>query len=368
MTERRRMIVAIGGPLALFLVYLFSWPVPVDPVAWDAPADAGLVDPFEANDRLRGARLIDIAPHEGPEDIAGGPDSLIYTGTSDGRIIRLSPTGGGLEVFADVGGRPLGLDFDADGNLLVANATVGLQQVTPGGEVRLLTNTVSGEPFFYANDVATAADGRVFFTNATTRFNPADFAGTANAARLDVIEHGGRARVLKFDPGSEQTTVVVDGLEFANGVAISDDQRFLVIAETGSYRLLRHWLEGPDAGSTEVLIDNLPGLPDNVNNGLNDRFWVGLVVRRNAQLDAMSDKPWLRKLVLRLPPALQPVIDPPSHVFSINGDGEVLMNLQDTGSRLPALTGVYESSDALWLSTLFGTRTARLDKRDLAYP
>lgn len=362
------MIVAIGGPVALLLAYLLYWPVPVEPVAWDAPADAGLVDPFEPNDRLRSARLIDIAPHEGPEDVAGGPDGLIYTGTSDGKIIRLWSNGGGLEVFAEVGGRPLGLDFDADGNLLVANATIGLQRVSPGGEVSLLSDRVNGERFFYADDVAVAADGRIYFSDATSRFNPAEFAGTANAARLDVIEHGGRGRVLRYDPASGGTVVVLDGLNFANGVAISDDQQFLVIAETGSYRLLRYWLEGPEAGTTEVMIDNLPGMPDNVNNGLNDRFWIGLVVRRNELLDAMSDKPWFRKVLLRLPPALQPAIDPPSHIFSINGDGEVLMNLQDTGARLPALTGAYESKDALWLSTLFGSRTARLDKRDLGNP
>ena len=362
------MIVAIGGPLALLLAYLLLWPVPIEPVAWDAPADAGLVDPFEPNDRLRRTRLVDIAPHEGPEDIAGGPDGLIYTGTSDGKILRMWSNGGGLELFADVGGRPLGLEFDADGNLLVANATVGLQQVTPDGAVRLLTNSVDGEPILYADDVAAGTGGLVYFSDASTRFNPAEFAGTANAARLDIMEHSGNGRVLRFDPGTGATTVVIDGLEFANGIAISDDQQFLVIAETGSYRLLRHWLEGPDAGQTEVLLNNLPGLPDNVNNGLNGRFWVGLVVRRNDQLDAMSGRPWLRKLVLRLPPALQPVIDPPAHVFSISGDGEVLMDLQDTVPRLSALTGAYETADALWLSSLFGNQLGRLDKRDLANP
>jgi sugar lactone lactonase YvrE len=362
------MIVAIGGPLALLLAYLLLWPVPVQPVAWDAPDDAGLVDPFEPNDRLRRARLIDIAPHEGPEDIAGGPDGLVYTGTSDGKILRMWSNGGGLEVFADVGGRPLGLEFDAGGSLLVANATVGLQKVTPGGAVSLLTNSVEGEPILYADDVAVGADGLIYFSDASTRFDPAEFAGTANAARLDIIEHSGNGRVLRFDPGTGATTVVIDGLNFANGLAISDDQRFLVIAETGSYRLLRHGLEGPDAGRTEVLLDNLPGLPDNVNNGLNGRFWVGLVVRRSSQLDAMSDKPWLRKLVLRLPPALQPVIDPPAHVFSVDGEGAVLMDLQDTAPRLSALTGVYETADVLWLSSLFGSRAGRLDKRDLANP
>jgi sugar lactone lactonase YvrE len=214
--------------------------------------------------------------------------------------------------------------------------------------------------------VAVGASGLIYFSDASTRFSPAEFAGTANAARLDIMEHAGNGRVLVFDPGTDSTSVVLDGLNFANGVAISDDQRFLVIAETGSYRLLRHWLAGPDAGQTEVLLDNLPGLPDNVNNGLNDRFWVGLVVRRNGPLDAMSGQPWARKLVLRLPPALQPVIDPPAHIFSINGDGEVLMDLQDTSPRLSALTGAYETSDVLWLSSLFGSQLGRLDKRELA--
>lgn len=362
------MIVAIGGPLALLLAYLMLWPVPIEPVAWNAPVDAGLVDPFEPNDRLRHARPVDIAPHEGPEDIAGGPDGLIYTGTSDGKILRMRADGGGIEVFVDVGGRPLGLEFDATGNLLVANATVGLQQVAPDGTVSLLTNSVDGQAILYADDVAVGADGQVYFSDASTRFNPAEFAGTANAARLDIMEHSGNGRVLHFDPGSGATTVLIDGLDFANGVAISDDQRFLVIAETGNYRLLRHWLEGPDTGRTEVLLDNLPGLPDNVNNGLNERFWVGLVVRRNRPLDAMSGRPWLRKLVLRLPPALQPVIDPPAHVFAINGDGEVLMDLQDTTPQLSALTGAYETRDVLWLSSLFGSRLGRLDKRQLANP
>jgi sugar lactone lactonase YvrE len=368
MTERGRMIVAIGGPLALFLAYLLLWPVPIEPVAWNAPRDAGLVDPFEPNDRLQQATLISIAPHEGPEDIAGGPDGLIYTGTGDGMIVRFSSGGAGVEPFADVGGRPLGLDFDGDGNLLVANATIGLQRIAPDGEVRLLSDSVDGEPVVYANDVAVAADGQIYFSDASTGFSPAAFAGTANAARLDVIEHAGRGRVLRYDPRTDETSLVVDGLNFANGVAVSEDQRFLMIAETGSYRLVRHWLAGPDAGKTDVVIDNLPGLPDNVNNGLNGRFWVGLVVHRNKALDAMSGMPWLRKIMLRLPPAVQPAIAPVSHVFSLSADGDVLMDLQDTTARLPALTGVYETGDSLWLSALFGGATARLDKRDLANP
>lgn len=129
---------------------------------------------------------------------------------------------------------------------------------------------------------------------------------------------------------------------------------------------MRYWLEGPQAGTHEVILDNLPGFPDNINNGLNGRFWIGLVAPRSELLDSMSDKPWLRKLTQRLPAALRPKAEPSSHVIAITGDGEVLMNLQDSAAKLPALTGVFETPDTLWLSTLFGNRAGRFDKQHLA--
>ena len=159
--------------------------------------------------------------------------------------------------------------------------------------------------------------------------------------------------------------VIIDDLNFANGIAISADQSFLLVAETGSYRILKHWIMGPRSGETEVIIDNLPGFPDNINNGLNGRFWIGLVSPRNALLDKLSNKPFIRKIVQRLPAFVRPKAVPSSHVIAIDGDGDVLMNLQDPAARFPALTGVFETRDALYLTSLFGNELARLDKQDL---
>ena len=349
----RRTLGVVLAIVAAFLIYLFFWPVPIDPVAWEAPVDAGLVDPFEPNDRLRKARLIDLGSHQGPEDVAEGSDGLIYTGNN-------------IEVFAKTGGRPLGLEFDSDGNLLVANAYLGLQRITPDGTVEVLTDEYNGEPILYADDVAVANNGMVYFSDASSKFGAMKTGGSYEASLMDLMEHGGHGRIYRYDPTTRETSIILDGLNFANGVAISDDQQYLMINDTGSYRVLRHWLEGPDAGNTEIVIDNLPGFPDNINNGLNGRFWVGLVAPRNKLLDDMSGKPWLRKLVQRLPASVRPKAVPSSHVIAINADGEVLMNLQDTSARMPALTGVCESSNTLWLSSLFGNRVGKLDKRDLA--
>jgi len=358
----------IGGALlAGIAVYLLAWPVPIDPVAWEAPPDAGLVDPFDVNDRLAPARPLDLGSHEGPEDIALGPDGRLYSGTADGLILRFD-TSGRAEIFADTGGRPLGLEFDGAGNLLVANAYLGLQRIGQDGRVEVLANEYDGIKIDYANDVAVALDGTIFFSDSSTKFGAMKSGGSYEASLLDIMEHGGHGRVFRHDPLSGETTLLVDSLNYANGVAISADQSQLLINETGGYRVLRYGLTGPNAGNVEVVIDNLPGFPDNINNGLNGRLWIGLVAPRNRLLDRMSGSPFLRKVVQRLPAALRPRAVPSSHVIAVNADGQVLMNLQDTAASIPALTGVLETRDALWLSSLFGNQVGRLDKSELTPP
>lgn len=355
----------LASLIGLTALYLLFWPVPIEPVAWDAPQNAGLVDPFEPNDRLRKARLIDLGEHEGPEDVAADRNGMIYTVTVDGLIIRMQPDGSNIEVFSEPGGRPLGMEFDVAGNLFVANSFLGLQKVSPDGSVEVLTDSYQGEPITYTDDVAVAENGMIYFSDASSKFGAMKSGGTYEASLLDVLEHGAHGRIYRYDPISAETTIVMDDLNFANGVAISEDQSYLLVNETTSYRIWRHWLAGPDAGKNEVIIDNLPGFPDNINNGRNGNFWVGLVAPRNQLVDDLSGKPFIRKMVQRLPAFFRPKAEPSSHVISITGDGEVLMNLQDTAATVPSLTGVCETEDTLWLTSLFGNRLARLEKADL---
>ena len=354
----------VGGLVAAALLYLLLWPVPIDPVAWEAPADLGLVDPFAPDDRLAPARAIDLGQHEGPEDVTRGIDGRIYATVKDGFVLRIDANGD-VHEFADVGGRPLGIETAEDGSLLVANAYFGLQRISASGEVEILLGEVDGEPIAYADDLAIADDGTIYVSDASVKFGAGQAGGTYEASLLDIMEHGGHGRVIAYEPASGDVRVIVDGLQFANGVAVSDDQDYLLIAETGSYRILKHWLRGPAAGSTEVLLDNLPGFPDNINNGLNGRFWIGLVAPRNETLDALSGSPFLRKVVQRLPATMRPRAIPSSHVIAITGEGDVLMNLQDPAARFPSLTGVFETRDALYLTALFGRELGVLHKKDL---
>ena len=56
-------------------------------------------------------------------------------------------------------------------------------------------------------------------------------------------------RLLVYDPISRVATTLVDGLNFANGVAVSHDQTYVLVNETGKYRVIRYWIAGPQEGA-----------------------------------------------------------------------------------------------------------------------
>lgn len=349
--------------LAAAVLYLLAWPVPIEPVSWQAPENKGLIDPFEINDRLRVARGISIEPFHSPEDATVGVDGRIYATTGSGRIIQIQNRR--VREFSNPGGRPLGIETDQDGSLIVANAHVGLQRIDRNGNVTLLLGEIEGNALYDANSLAIAKDGSVFFSVSSTRFRALDYEGTYGASVLDIMEHGGNGRLYAFDPGSGTVRLLLDGLNYANGVALSEDESFVLVSETGHYRVLKYWLSGERAGSSEVLLENLPGFPDNLKNGANGRFWLGFVAPRNDLLDRLSDRPMLRKTIQRLPAFVRPKAVPASHVIAFDGNGVVLENLHDPSARFPMLTGVLETNRALYLTTLFGNQLPRIDKRDL---
>ena len=346
--------------LALALIgYLALWPVPVEPVAWQAPAAPGYVAAHAPNTGLRDLQRIDLAGEVGPEHVELGPDGKLYTGVLSGKILRIGVDGSAPEVFTDTGGRPLGLAFDGSGSLLVADAAQGLLSIAPNGKASLLANSVDGTPIRFADGVTVAATGKVYFTDASTRFGPAPGEDTEQVATLDVIEHSSTGRVLEFDPASKAVRIVAKGFSFANGIAASRDGRHLLVAESGKYRVWKiaatasgldvtHHAAGQDASQATILFDNLPGFPDNLTRGLDGKYWLGLAGPRN-DLDKLAQWPSLRKMALRVPRALWKTPAPYGHVFAFTEDRQVLVDLQDASGRSPITTGVTEAAGRIFI-------------------
>ena len=359
----KRVLGYFGILLSCILIYLLAWPVPIDPVSWQAPTDLGLIDPFESNKLLEAATAIDLGEYEGPEDATLGRDNLVYVTAEGGRVLRIRNRQ--VEAFADTGGRPLGIEVDVDGSFVVANAYLGLQRIDRQGNVTNILSSVDGTTPIYPNNLAIAQDGKIYFTEASSKYGADKYRGSYNASLLDIMEHGGHGGVFVFDPATGTARQLLDDLNYANGIAISEDNSYLVIAETSNYRVLKHWLTGPYQGETAVLLDNLPGFPDNLKTGKSGRFWVGFAAPRNDLIDKVSDKPWLRKVIQRLPAMIRPQAVPSSHVVAFNGDGEILMNMHEPNARFPTLTGVLETQRSLYLTTLFGHQLPVVAKSDL---
>jgi sugar lactone lactonase YvrE len=373
----RKFILLVGVVILLVAAYLLAWPVPIDPVAWQAPASTGYAGVHARNEKLAGVRLISIAPEIGPEHIEFGPDGRLYTGTLSGAVLRMNPDGSAQEVVARTGGRPLGIAFDANGRLLIADALRGLLAVDAAGEVRVLTDMVDGTPILFADALVVATDGRILFTDATQRSSPRDY-GTFDAALYDILEQSCSGRLLEFDPAAGTTRVVAQGLCFPNGVALAADEQSALVAETGTYRILKidrsaHGIDAAtalrtQAASVAVVLDNLPGFPDNLTRGADGRYWTGFTKPRSPAIDSMSGKPWLRALTLRLPRSLWPVPPVYGHVLAFDEQGRVLSDLQDPGGKLPETSGATEHAGRLYVQSLHAPTLGVLELNAAAAP
>lgn len=354
----------IVSSVVLLVGYLAFWPVDIEPVAWKAPDNQGYTGAFSQNQQLSQVNRIELNGDIGPEDLALDAKGQVYFSLLSGDIKYLDKQGQ-IQPWVNTGGRPLGIEFDKQGNLLVADAIKGLLSVSAQGDITTLVDSVDGVAVNYADDVDVASNGNIYFSDASTKFHAKDH-GTYGASLLDINEHGGHGRIIEYNPNTKVSTVLANDINFANGVALSHDEQHVLFNETGSYRVLRLALNGELRGTLDVLIDNLPGFPDNLARGGNGLYWLGLVSPRSKPLDMMSNSPSLRKVVQRLPAFMRPKAQHFGHIIAINDAGEVVYNLQDPLGMYGQTTGALEVGDKLYVSSLHETALAVTQNINLA--
>ena len=365
----KKFALGLGVLLLAVVAYMAFWPVPIAPVSWKAPAAPGYVGPHAVNQKLAGLKMIDLGGEEGPEHVVLARDGKLYTTVLSGNILRMNPDGSGREVFANTGGRVLGFDFDAAGNLIAADAVKGLLSINPDRKITVLTDAVGGDPIRYADAVVVARNGKIYLSDASTRFAPTRWGGTFEASVLDIIEQSSTGRILEYDPATRSTRVVAKGLSFANGVALSADEKDLFVNETGKYRVWKIATEARDLDVTKgdpqarVLLDNLPGYPDNLMRGQDGKIWLGFAKPRNPTIDNMAEKPFLRAMTLRLPRALWPVPKAYGHVIAFTEDGQIVADLQDPSGAYPETTAITETPDRLYVQSLHAKGLGWMDKK-----
>ena len=106
----------------------------------------------------------------------------------------------------------------------------------------------------FADDLDIAPDGRIFFSEATMRFDITEWA-------VDALEARGNGRILCYDPRDKSTRTVISNLQFPNGICVTHDGQSILFAETWGCRVQRYWFAGPKAGKREIVIENCRAIP-----------------------------------------------------------------------------------------------------------
>jgi sugar lactone lactonase YvrE len=291
----------------------------------------------------------------GPEDVVFDSRGRVVTGLSDGRILRLDPVTGERTDVGTTGGLALGVQPCPDGSALVCDHDRGLLQVRPHGAVEVLVDTVDGEPLTFASNVVRTADGTIWFTTSSGCWHVDHHLG-------DMFEHSSTGRLVRRDVDGTVTTVL-SGLKFANGLALMPDESSLLFAETAGYRISRHWLAGPRAGTTEAVVENLPGFPDNMSVGSDGLLWVAIAAPRNALLDRLLPLPGVLRLLLwNLPERLRPKATPIAWVMAFDLDGRLVHDLRASDGSYGFVTAVAECNGTLVAGSLHEDDVVVLEK------
>ncbi len=320
---------------------------------------------FAENDRLKDVEAIALNQIEGPEDVIFDRKDHLYTVNRNGSIIRfLAPKYELREEFSRIGGRPLGLALDRDENLIVCVAGMGVYGVRPDRTVFKVTDQTrrtwyrpkDDSRLWLADDLDITADGKIYFSDATTRYDLTDWA-------LDGFEGRGNGRLMCHDPATGSTRTVLKDLAFPNGVCISHDGRSVLWVSTWLCKIYRYWIDGDRAGTLEVLFDNLPGYPDNINRASDGNYWLALVGIRSPVYDlAMADPGFRIRMVKQIPPDewLCPGINF-GCVIKFDDRGNVLESLWDPGAHShPTITSMREHKGYLYIGGLENNRIGRL--------
>jgi len=337
----------------LTILYFLFYPVSIEPVVFNVPKDPGLKGIFKPNKKLAEASLILKNIEIGPEAVVMASDGMLYTGFENGEIIKFNKAGDQHSIFANTGGRPLGMKFDKNGNLIVADIYKGLLSINPNGKITTLTDKVNGTKIFFADDLDIASDGIIYFSDATQRNYD---------VMVEAFELQPTGRLLSYNPANKTTKLELENLYFANGVALGPKDEYVLVSETFGLVINKYWLKGSKKGQKEILVDALPGFPDNITYNDAGIFWVAIPeIRPGKAVESLYTKLFLRKMLMRLPEFIINQTVPPKKamVIGIDENGKVIHNLQDDSGKLFSITSALQVDDHLYLGSLRMTSLAK---------
>jgi sugar lactone lactonase YvrE len=289
-------------------------------------------------------KLISL-PGEAPEDVVVDHEGRLIVGVNDGRVLRVDPQSGSAQELVNTGGRPLGLEVLPNGHILICDSPMGLLELDPGnGQICTLVSEYAGQPLPFCSNVVAAKDGTIYFSVSTMRYTIHDWL-------KDIVENVPTGGLYRRGPNG-RVERLLENLLFANGLALAQDESWIVVAETGRYRLHRLWLKGPKKGNAEIFAE-LPGFPDNCSMSEDGLVWVAIAAPRNPVVGKVHQMPLLvRKIVARLPPMFQPKAEKVAWVMAFDTSGRLIHDYCWRDGEYSFGTGVCQHGSTVYLSSL----------------
>nr|XP_043618638.1 protein STRICTOSIDINE SYNTHASE-LIKE 4-like [Erigeron canadensis] len=335
-------------------VYYYS---PISPDILELPSADPSSPFFTPNYHLQKAIKLGEGMLDRPEDVCVDQKGMLYTATRDGWIKRMH-TNGTWENWKRIHNKYtlLGLKFTKAGDLIVCDTEEGLIKVSEDGEMTALATHLNGEKIRFADDVVEAGDGSLYFSIPSTKY-------LLHNWYLDMLEAKPHGQLLKYDPSTKKTSLVLDGLRFPNGVTISPGEEFLVVCETWKSRCFKYWLKGEMRGTVDTFIDNLPGFPDNIKLAPDGSYWIAILQFTSSRMNFVHSSKAIKHLLAMYPKLFNQIkaYDRSAMVLKVGSDGRIIKRLDDPNGKVASfVTSVLEFEGNIYFGSLKNNYVGKL--------
>eukprot|EP00276_Gloeochaete_wittrockiana_P009763 CAMPEP_0184648960 /NCGR_PEP_ID=MMETSP0308-20130426/6229_1 /TAXON_ID=38269 /ORGANISM="Gloeochaete witrockiana, Strain SAG 46.84" /LENGTH=380 /DNA_ID=CAMNT_0027081307 /DNA_START=69 /DNA_END=1211 /DNA_ORIENTATION=- len=371
---RRLCFGLICVPLAAILAFFVITPSPVDPIKREfAPCSTPLGGALKPN------QLLATQSRVFGEDVLIGPEGQAcdangrsaVAGSIDGKIFKVFAENSTVALVFETGGRPLGVAVDREGIIWACVVAKGLVRIDLAANTLEVVIPLGNHSLQYPNDLAISSDGIIYFTDCS-QHRPQLIDGrwgTMLGYKYEWFEGKKTGRLLSYNIASGEVQTLYTGFSYANGVALSSKEDYVVIGETCLRRVWRYWLKGPKIGTAEVLLSDIPGYIDNVRLAMpakGDRFWLG-IHGLPSSLEFLFDYPFIIKQIAKLPPRFHPHMNPYGLAIEmtvIDEGAQITDSLHDpSGKVIPTVATVCECDGVLYIGTLTGKGIHVIDRR-----
>ena len=334
----KKILLALLGIVA---AYLILYPAPIDPAALNWPE----MEPHESSS-MPAIEVLFPRTCQDCEDISI-VDDYLYTGHGDGRLLRFPLAGGDrLTEMVQFKGRPLGLEVLGDSLAWVCVEQEGLARVDlRNRSYEIVVNSYNDTVFQLIDYLDVAADGDVYFSDASDKFSDDDL-------QYDVLEGRPNGALYRYNVASGATDRLMDNLYFANGVVVAPDESYVLVAETAGFRIQKLWLSGPKTGSSEIFIEGLPGWPDGISLGSDGLIYVTLISPRIGMHNFILPRPWTRRLVTKLPKSFLPKPVKANRILALDDQGAIVHDWADEDPVFSSISSIERIGNTLYLGTL----------------